>query len=73
MEVLRATRATRSALSARMLSTRALATSTSARTTSDFGRVPTSKKPRTDLRFRSARSSAWRCTLMSRWAKSVFV
>ena len=59
--VLRATRASRSALRARIRSTRALATSTSARATSDFGRVPTSKKPRAERRFSSARSSA--CSL----------
>ena len=71
--VLRATSAVRSAFFALMRSSLAFATSTSARATSDFGRVPTSKKPLADRRFRSARSSACSVTLMRRWAKSVLV
>ena len=66
-------RASRRAFRARMRSSWALATSTSARATSDFGRVPTSKKPRAERRFSSARSSACSCTRIKRWLKRVFV
>src|SRR2546425_10120224 len=51
----------------------ALATSTSARATSDFGRVPTSKKPRADRRFSSARSTACWLTWMRRTAQLMLV
>ena len=73
MAVLRATIALRRAFFARMRSSLALATSTSARATSDFGRVPTSKKPFAERRFSSARSWACSCTRIKRWLKRVFV
>ncbi len=66
--VFSAMRARLTAFCARMRSTRALATSTSARVTSDFGRVPTSKKPLALRRFSSARSWAWALTTTSRLA-----
>ena len=55
---------------ARMRLTRALATSTSARVTSNRGRVPTSKKPLALRRFRSARSRAWALTTTRRLESS---
>ena len=73
MAVASATRARRSALRARIRSTLALATSTSARATSDFGRVPTSKKPRAERRFSSARSTACWFTWIRRTAKLMLV
>ena len=56
-----------------MRSTLAFATSTSARATSDFGRVPTSKKPRAERRFSSARSTACWFTWIRRTAKLMLV
>src|SRR3989338_3335788 len=70
MAVLSAMRARLTAFCDRMRSTRALATSTSARVTSNLGRVPTSKKPRALRRFSAARSTAWALTTTRRAAKS---
>ena len=59
---------------ARITSTRAFATSTSARVTSDFGLVPTSKKPRALRRLSSDRASAASATPTSRraWRRSKY-